>query len=89
MKQYIIMSLLLACLNSHAQSPPVKTYEQQLENLAERDETDIEDDSFAEQMEIFRRHPINLNTADQDELQLLQTLNVAIPCFAWKIYSHL
>jgi hypothetical protein len=76
MKQSIIMLLLLSFLYSHAQPPPVvKTHEQQLENLAEREEASMEDDSFMEQLEIFRRHPINLNKAGQDELQLLQVLD--------------
>ena len=77
MKQYIIMLFMLIAVFGHAQQPPpiTKTHEQQLENLAEREDAIIEDDAFAEQLEIFKRHPLNLNTAGQDELQLLQVLN--------------
>lgn len=76
MKRCIAILLMAACVCGHGQPPPVNLrHEQQLENIAERDDVVIEDDFFPEQLEIFRKHPINLNTARQDELQLLQLLN--------------
>jgi len=55
------------------QSSPTNT-EQQLENLTEANESETEDDSWLQQMDQFRKHPINLNTAEADELKELKIL---------------
>lgn len=57
-----------------AQEIPTAT-EQQLENLADATETETEDDSYWQAMEYYRRHPVNLNTADETELKELRLLN--------------
>ena len=57
-----------------AQEIPTAT-EQQLENLADVTETETEDDSYWQGMEYYRRHPVNLNTADETELKELRLLN--------------
>ena len=49
--------------------------EEQLENQAAAEQNNTEDDSYAAALEQFRRHPINLNRADADELHLLPLLN--------------
>lgn len=49
--------------------PPVT--QQQLENLTDAQQTETEDDSYLQQLEHFKRHPLNLNTADANELKEL------------------
>src|SRR5215469_15118027 len=45
--------------------------QQQLENLTEIQQTETEDDSYLQQLEHFKRHPLNLNKADVNELKEL------------------
>lgn len=52
--------------------PP--TTEQQLENLTDADQAETEDDSYLQQLEQFRRNPVNLNTADESELKELRII---------------
>lgn len=76
MRLVTIIMMMTACYCSHAQQPVITNpQEQALETLAEKEETDIEDDDLLQQLEAFRQHPVNLNTATQDELQMLQMLN--------------
>jgi len=50
------------------QEIPLQT-EQELENLAELQESETEDDSFLQQMEYYQKQRLNLNTADEYELR--------------------
>ena len=49
----------------YAQESPVSTIEQQLENLTDADQSETEDDSYLQQLEQFRKNPVNLNTTDE------------------------
>ncbi|MEO6315038.1 MAG: helix-hairpin-helix domain-containing protein [Chitinophagaceae bacterium] len=51
------------------------TLEQQLENIAELNESPPEDDAYLQQMDHFKRHPLNINIASADELQDLHVLS--------------
>lgn len=75
-KNIILTAAIFLCLTISAQEPqPVRTdAEQQLENLTEANESETEDDSWLQQMEQFRKHPINLNNAGEDELKQLRVL---------------
>lgn len=56
------------------------TMEQQLETLVQSNEAAINDDSYVQQQDRFRKHPLNLNTASKeelDELNILSALQVA------------
>ena len=53
------------------QEIPVST-EQQLENQADGDQIETEDDSYLLELVQFKKDPINLNTADAEELKLLR-----------------
>jgi hypothetical protein len=53
------------------QEIPVST-EQQLENQTDADQGETEDDSYLQELEQFRKNPINLNTAEADELKQLR-----------------
>ena len=48
--------------------------EQQLENLTDAEQAETEDDSYLQQLEQFRKNPVNLNTADATELKELRIL---------------
>jgi hypothetical protein len=64
----LLLFLSIACF---AQDPPPAT-QQQLENIAENDDEDPKDDNLLQQLEYFRKHPVNLNTATTEELQALR-----------------
>jgi len=69
----LILLKILLSLHSYAQEIPVNT-EQQLENLADTDQAETEDDSFLQELEYFRKNPLNLNNAEAEELKLLRIL---------------
>lgn len=58
----------------NCQSIPV-TNEQQLENLLEAEQSETEDDYYLQQLEQFRKNPLNLNEADAPELKELRMIN--------------
>ena len=58
-----------------AQETPVSTLEQQLENLTDVDQAETEDDSYHQQWERFRRNPLNMNIADENDLRELKILS--------------
>jgi hypothetical protein len=47
------------------------TTQQQLEDLAEANVEELNDDNLLQQLDYFRKHPVNLNTASVEELQSL------------------
>jgi hypothetical protein len=59
----------------NAQETPVSTLEQQIENLTDIDQAETEDDSYQQQWERFRKNPLNLNTADENDLRELKILS--------------
>ena len=67
---FIIYFSPFTCLGQDI--PP--SAEQQLENLTDADQAETEDDSYLQQLEQFRRNPLNLNTADINELRELRIL---------------
>lgn len=73
MNRCLLILALGAALAGRTQEVPPVT-EQQLENLADAEQLETEDDSYLQQLEQFRRHPLNLNTADRDELRELRLL---------------
>ncbi|MBS1974937.1 MAG: helix-hairpin-helix domain-containing protein, partial [Bacteroidetes bacterium] len=48
--------------------------EQQYENIAERNDAATDDDAYWQALEAYRKHPINLNTAEENDLENLQLL---------------
>lgn len=51
--------------------------QQQLENLVDASEQETEDDTYLQQMERFSKHPLNINEADEEELNLLGLMSIA------------
>ncbi len=49
--------------------------EQQLESEIEREDVAAEDDSYWQQMEYYKNHPLNINSASEDELRLFKIIN--------------
>ena len=72
---FLAMVLLIhySPLTTHAQDILPAT-EQQLENLADAEGAETEDDSYLQQLEQFRKNPVNLNTADPPELKELRLI---------------
>ena len=86
-----IGSLVTCCAQD---IPP--TVEQQLENLTDLEQTETEDDSYLQQLELYRRYPININTAEPGELRelrILTDLQIAqfyfVPADFWTICKYL
>lgn len=74
-KTFLFIAAL--CLLSYAlpaQDVPPPVLEQQLENIAAITEGEMEDDSYVQQLEQFRRRPLRLNEADEEDLQQLRML---------------
>lgn len=71
-----LLILISCCLFiiAGAQEIP-ETSEQKLENLTDNLETETEDDSYLQDLEKFRKNPVNLNSADADELRELKILS--------------
>ncbi len=71
----LLLIIFGVCSNQFciAQEVPATT-EQQLENLAEIEEGETEDDSYLQQLEVFKTNPVNLNTADMQDLRELRIL---------------
>lgn len=74
-----IFSILITLFTIHyspltyAQEIPITT-QQQLENQTDADQGETEDDSYLQELEQFRKNPINLNTANADELRQLRII---------------
>ncbi|MGZ8509394.1 MAG: ComEA family DNA-binding protein [Chitinophagaceae bacterium] len=69
----IIFTFHLSFFTCMAQDIPPSA-EQQLENLTDAEQAETEDDSYLQQLEHFRRDPVNLNIADINELRELRIL---------------
>lgn len=65
--------MILLSQHSYAQDIPVVT-EQQLENQTDADQAETEDDNWLQEMQEFRKHPLNINTAGEEELDQLRVL---------------
>jgi hypothetical protein len=66
----LLLLLSITCLSQDV--PPIT--QQQLENIAETNDEDPKDDNLLQQLDYFRRHPINLNEATIEELQSLKII---------------
>lgn len=68
---FITLFLIEGIRNTYGQ----QQMELQQESMAERDEQVQEEDVSLEELEHYRNHPLNLNTANEDELKALTTLS--------------
>jgi hypothetical protein len=67
------LTLSIHPLKGRGQDIPPST-EQQLENLTDVDQAETEDDSYLQQLEQYRRNPINLNETEANQLRELRIL---------------
>jgi len=58
--RFIILYLLITHYSSFIFSQEIPVPEQQLENLTDADQSETEDDSYLQQLEQFRKNPVNL-----------------------------
>jgi hypothetical protein len=75
LKRFLLILLIVHCsfFFCIAQDIPPEA-EQQLENLTDVDQAETEDDSYLQQLAQYRRHPLNLNDAETNELRELRIL---------------
>jgi hypothetical protein len=71
---YVILALANG-LNAQVTDPEKIFPETELENLAEKTDAVIEDDQHWQELDQLRRHPINLNTAAEEEMESLGFLS--------------
>lgn len=72
--QCMLLLVVTAWLPASAQDLP-PAGEQQLEDLAAVLETETDDDDYLQRLEQFRKHPVDINNADADELNELGILS--------------
>ena len=75
MKKFWLISFIVFTIHHSpftciAQEIPA-TAEQQLENLTNVEQNETEDDSYLQQLEHFKKHPLDLNAADAGDLEEL------------------
>src|SRR5690606_6770751 len=70
----IVIVSIFSYATLHAQEIP-NSAEQQLELLADAMEEENEDDSFLQLADHLRRHPVNLNNAEEGEMRELRILS--------------
>jgi hypothetical protein len=68
-------SLLITVAAAQEKQTGFPLHEQQFENQAERQEGITEDDRQWQQLDYYQKHPLNLNTADEDALKELNLLS--------------
>ena len=71
---FFVLLSFFSMLAAYSQEIPANT-EQQLENLTEVNQSETEDDSYLQQLEQFKKNPVNLNEADETELRELRILS--------------
>ncbi|HKP31677.1 MAG TPA: helix-hairpin-helix domain-containing protein, partial [Chitinophagaceae bacterium] len=77
-KKVMLFFIMLAMFSrSYTQEFPIEEIESQYENQKSEDEEDLEDDELMQQLQSFKKHPMNLNFADAEELQGLKLLTPA------------
>jgi len=70
----VFFFLFLLYIKVSAQELPVNN-EQQLENLADEGQGETEDESWMQDIEQYKKNPVNLNLAEEEELRQLRWLN--------------
>ncbi|MCU7551054.1 helix-hairpin-helix domain-containing protein [Chitinophagaceae bacterium LB-8] len=71
---FVLMVMVLAVQAIYAQELPSGT-QQQLENLAELTENETVDDILLQELESYKKRPLNLNEAEADELHVFPFLS--------------
>ena len=75
---YLLLALMigfLECFSQNKEQQKENQIEQAIESIAESDETDITNSVILEDITKNAEHPININTASEDELEQLNILD--------------
>src|SRR4030095_16609780 len=76
-KSFFVFLFTIYVVKGHSQDPEPAAYRTtQLEALSEKKDSEPEDDSYETDMETLREHPVNMNTATEDDLVQMHLLNV-------------
>ena len=70
---YVTVMCICKCTAGYCQEIPPAT-EQQLENQTDADQGETEDDAWLQDMEQFRKNPLNINQADAEELKQIRII---------------
>lgn len=73
--KFIVVLLLLASLNAFSQDKMPDTGEEQIETAVENSDESITDDSYWQSQVFYKKHPLNLNDAGENELKELRLLS--------------
>lgn len=82
------LNLNPATFVAYCQEPPPAGTEQHLENLTDASQAELQDDSFLQSWEQFKKNPLNLNTAEENDLQELKILT-ALQIESFLLYRKL
>lgn len=72
-RYFIVPLVLMATQLLPAQGVPQRV-QQQLEDMVEAQEEEAEDDQWLQQLEHYRKQPLSINTATEEELRALRLL---------------
>jgi hypothetical protein len=76
-KSFFVFLFTIYVVKGHSQDPEPAAYRTaQLEAVSEKKDSEPEDDSYETDMETLREHPVNMNTATEDDLVQMHLLNV-------------
>src|SRR5712672_1181781 len=76
-KSLLVVLLLLIILKVFGQGTDIsESRREQLETIAEKNDSEPEDDSYETDMMLFSKHPMNLNSATAEDLVQLHILGV-------------
>ncbi|MFT3824837.1 MAG: helix-hairpin-helix domain-containing protein [Chitinophagaceae bacterium] len=75
MKPALLLTLLLLWARALFTQEVAETLQQQLESQATDNEIETEDDSYWQQLDYLKKHPLNLNTATKGQLEELHLLS--------------
>ena len=72
---FISLISIFIFLNAYSQETTTTNTEQQLENLTDNEQAETEDDSYLQQLEYYRKNPLNINSADENDFRELKILS--------------
>ena len=74
MRKYLFIVCVVCFKSVYSQQVYEQELEEQIESRAEREET-TDDDMWMQQLQYFRKHPVDLNAANEEDLSQLQVLS--------------
>jgi hypothetical protein len=78
MKHSFLIALMLICydqISAQNNESLTPAQEERLETITEKQDAETNDDSYWQLLDGYKKHPINLNVAEEEQLEDLQLLN--------------